>query len=396
MKSPSILRQSGGADIKLKDRTKQILKLLLILLITGGVCCLVYFQVDYIMNGSFVDWFESSFTTMYNTYDADFGGEYVRKEINWYKLKAFLMVFFSVLVFVLVLTVTAILYFYGKKKTRKNVEDLDKKIQSYMTRDLDMEEVFPAPYTEVGARMLQIKTGMIRKEESLKQEAQRKNDLITYLAHDLKTPLTSVIGYLTLLDEAPDMPEAQKEKYTHIALEKAQRLEGLIEEFFEITQYNLQNIFLEKEDLDLSYMLMQMAEEFYPVLAAHGNEVKLEIEEDIHLHADPDRLARVFNNILKNAVAYSYPNTPITIRASRNKDKVLLSFENHGKNIPQEKLESIFEKFFRLDSSRKTNTGGAGLGLAIAKEIVELHGGSISARSQDEKVIFTVELPVKQ
>ena len=82
MKSPSTLRQSGGADIKLKDRTKQILKLLLILLITAGVCYLVYFQVDYLMNGSFVDWFETNFTTMYNTYDADFGGEYVRKEIE--------------------------------------------------------------------------------------------------------------------------------------------------------------------------------------------------------------------------------------------------------------------------------------------------------------------------
>ena len=395
MKSPSTLRQSGGADIKLKDRTKQILKLLLILLITAVACYLVYFQVDYLMNGSFVDWFESNFTMMYNTYDVDFGGEYVRKEINWYKLKAFLMVSFTAFVFILVLTVTAILYFYGKRKTRKNVEELEKKIQRYMAKDLDMEEVFPAPYTEVGARMLQSKTGMIRKEESLKQEAQRKNDLITYLAHDLKTPLTSVLGYLSLLDEAPDMPEAQKEKYTHIALEKAERLEGLIEEFFEITQYNLQNIFLEKEELDLSYMLMQMTEEFYPVLAAHGNEVKLEAEEDLHLYADPDRLARVFNNILKNAVAYSYPNTPITIRASRNKDKILLSFENHGKNIPQEKLDSIFEKFFRLDSSRRSNTGGAGLGLAIAKEIVELHGGSISARSQDEKVTFTVELPVK-
>ena len=395
MKSPSTLRQSGGADIKLKDRTKQILKLLLILLITAVACYLVYFQVDYLMNGSFVDWFESNFTMMYNTYDVDFGGEYVRKEINWYKLKAFLMVSFTAFVFILVLTVTAILYFYGKRKTRKNVEELEKKIQRYMAKDLEMEEVFPTPYTEVGARMLQIKTGMIRKEESLKQEAQRKNDLITYLAHDLKTPLTSVLGYLSLLDEAPDMPEAQKEKYTHIALEKAERLEGLIEEFFEITQYNLQNIFLEKEELDLSYMLMQMTEEFYPVLAAHGNEVKLEAEEDLHLYADPDRLARVFNNILKNAVAYSYPNTPITIRASRNKDKILLSFENHGKNIPQEKLDSIFEKFFRLDSSRRSNTGGAGLGLAIAKEIVELHGGSISARSQDEKVTFTVELPVK-
>ena len=194
MKSPSTLRQSGGADIKLKDRTKQILKLLLILLITAVACYLVYFQVDYLMNGSFVDWFESNFTTMYNTYDADFGGEYVRKEINWYELKAFLMVFFTVFVFILVLTVTAILYFYGKRKTRKNVEELEKKIQQYMAKDLDMEEVFPAPYTEVGARMLQIKTDMIRKEESLKQEAQRKNDLITYLAHDLKTPLTSVLG----------------------------------------------------------------------------------------------------------------------------------------------------------------------------------------------------------
>ena len=389
MKSPSTLRQSGGADIKLKDRTKQILKLLLILLITAGVCYLVYFQVDYLMNGSFVDWFETNFTTMYNTYDADFGGEYVRKEINWYELKAFLMVFFTVFVIILVLAVTAILYFYGKRKTRKNVEELEKKIQRYM------EEVFPPPYTEVGARMLQIKTGMIRKEESLKQEAQRKNDLITYLAHDLKTPLTSVLGYLNLLDEAPDMPEAQKEKYTHIALEKAQRLEGLIEEFFEITQYNLQNIFLEKEDLDLSYMLMQMTEEFYPVLAAHGNEIKLEAEEDLHLYADADKLARVFNNILKNAVAYSYPDTPITVRAFRNKNKIILSFENHGKNIPKKKLDSIFEKFFRLDSSRRTNTGGAGLGLAIAKEIVELHGGSISAKSQEEKVVFTVELPVK-
>ena len=211
MKSPSTLRQSGGADIKLKDRTKRILKLLLILLITAGVCCLVYFLVDYILNGSFVDWFESRFLYIQSTYSVEYGGEYVQTVINWYRLKAFLIISFIAAVFILVLTVTAILYFYGKRKTRKNVEELEKKIQQYMAKDLDMEEVFPAPYTEVGARMLQIKTDMIRKEESLKQEAQRKNDLITYLAHDLKTPLTSVLGYLTLLDEAPDMPEVQKE-----------------------------------------------------------------------------------------------------------------------------------------------------------------------------------------
>ena len=394
MKSPSTLRQSGGADIKLKDRTKQILKLLLILFITGGVCYLIFFQVDYIMNGSFVDWFESQFTYTQSAYSDEFGGEYVQKVIDWYSLKAFLMIFFTVFVFALVLAVIAILHFYGKRKTRKNVEDLNEKIHRYMTKDLDMDEVFPAPYTEVGAQMLQLKSGMIQKEETLKREAQRKNDLITYLAHDLKTPLTSVLGYLRLLDEAPDMPTAQKAKYTHIALEKAERLEDLIEEFFEITQYNFQNIYLEKENLDLSYMLMQMTEEFYPILSAHGNEIKLETEENLHIDADPDRMARVFNNILKNAVAYSYPDTPIKVQAFQKKERVLISFENQGKNIPKEKLDMIFEKFFRLDSSRRSNTGGAGLGLAIAKEIVELHGGSISAKSENERVIFTVELPV--
>ena len=378
----------------MKDRTKQILKLLLILFITGGVCYLIFFQVDYIMNGSFVDWFESQFTYTQSAYSDEFGGEYVQKVIDWYSLKAFLMIFFTVFVFALVLAVTAILHFYGKRKTRKNVEDLNEKIHRYMTKDLDMDEVFPAPYTEVGAQMLQLKSGMIQKEETLKREAQRKNDLITYLAHDLKTPLTSVLGYLRLLDEAPDMPTAQKAKYTHIALEKAERLEDLIEEFFEITQYNFQNIYLEKENLDLSYMLMQMTEEFYPILSAHGNEIKLETEENLHIDADPDRMARVFNNILKNAVAYSYPDTPIKVQAFQKKERVLISFENQGKNIPKEKLDMIFEKFFRLDSSRRSNTGGAGLGLAIAKEIVELHGGSISAKSENERVIFTVELPV--
>ncbi|HJD35466.1 MAG TPA: HAMP domain-containing histidine kinase [Candidatus Blautia ornithocaccae] len=346
------------------------------------------------MNGSFVDWFESQFTYTQSAYSDEFGGEYVQKVIDWYSLKAFLMIFFTVFVFALVLAVTAILHFYGKRKTRKNVEDLNEKIHRYMTKDLDMDEVFPAPYTEVGAQMLQLKSGMIQKEETLKREAQRKNDLITYLAHDLKTPLTSVLGYLRLLDEAPDMPTAQKAKYTHIALEKAERLEDLIEEFFEITQYNFQNIYLEKENLDLSYMLMQMTEEFYPILSAHGNEIKLETEENLHIDADPDRMARVFNNILKNAVAYSYPDTPIKVQAFQKKERVLISFENQGKNIPKEKLDMIFEKFFRLDSSRRSNTGGAGLGLAIAKEIVELHGGSISAKSENERVIFTVELPV--
>ena len=189
------------------------------------------------------------------------------------------------------------------------------------------------------------------------------------------------------------MPQQQRQKYTRIALEKADRLESLMNEFFEITQYNLQNMILEKEEIDLYYMLVQMAEEFYPVLEAKGNTCEIHAEENVKVYGDPERLARVFNNILKNAVAYSYPKTAVKICAQQQDSGVQIQFINQGKTIPKEKLKFLFEKFFRLDEARRTNTGGAGLGLAIAKEIVELHGGTITAESGEEQTVFTVELP---
>lgn len=150
---------------------------------------------------------------------------------------------------------------------------------------------------------------------------------------------------------------------------------------------------LEKEQIDLSYMLLQMTDEFYPMLSANGNKVDLQVDENLRICGDPEKLARVFQNILKNAIAYSFPETVITVRAERTEHGILLSFENEGKTIPKQKLESIFEKFYRLDDARTTEKGGAGLGLAIAKEIVQLHGGSIWAESADGKTVFKVELP---
>ena len=192
------------------------------------------------------------------------------------------------------------------------------------------------------------------------------------------------------------MPVEQKEKYVHITLEKANRLEQLINEFFEITRYNIQQIVLEQEEIDLYYMLFQMIEEFYPLLSQKGNQAVLHSDENVTVYGDPAKLARVFNNILKNAVAYSYENTKIEIFAEElPSGTVVVRFENQGKTIPKEKLASIFEKFYRMDEARTSNTGGAGLGLAIAKEIVTLHGGKISAESEREQVAFVVELPQK-
>ncbi len=234
------------------------------------------------------------------------------------------------------------------------------------------------------------------KEQQLKnsRNEQRKNDLVVYLAHDLKTPLTSVIAYLSILAEDPELPVAQRAKYANISLDKAIRLGELIEEFFEITRYNLSNIVLEKGEISLDMMIEQIVDEFYLLFEQKGIECRLDMEEDIYLYGDSDRLARVFDNIIRNAVSYSYDSTPVTISAVRKgESKVEIRFRNQGKEIAPHKLVHIFEKFYRLDDARSSQTGGSGLGLAIAKEIVELHQGTIEAVSNAQYTEFIVTLP---
>ena len=395
MKNRNTLKQYGGVVIKLKTKHHLLRIFLIVLGITGVLAYLFYLFMDYGVNGFFRDWFAETFIMTQEVYDDSRQATVFYDQVDWYALKSFLLFFLIVAVIFVVFLVLISMYVYGRIKEAKTISSLNDMIQNYRKHDLEMEIAFPKNCREIGAQMLQMKTDMQRQEQILKEESQRKSDLITYLAHDLKTPLTSVMGYLSLLDEAPDMPEAQKEKYIHLARTKAERLENLIAQFFEITQFNLHHMVLEKEHLDLAYMLMQMAEEFYPVLSAHGNTVDLQVDETLAVYGDGDKLARVLNNILKNAVAYSYESSVIVIRGYFEQGMAVISFENHGKTIPKQKLDLIFEKFFRLDEARRSNTGGAGLGLAIAREIVELHKGSISAKSQEEKTTFQVRLPVE-
>ena len=260
--------------------------------------------------------------------------------------------------------------------------------------DESSEEIVLSPELDFMENQLnQIKSKLEKQKKAALDAEQRKNDLVVYLAHDIKTPLTSIIGYLSLLAEAPDMPPEQKAKYVGITLEKAYRLEQLINEFFEITRFNLQTIVLNKEKINLLFMLQQLADEFYPILAPQGKQVAVNVPDGLTLWGDADKLARVFNNILKNAIAYSYENSVIDVSAIEEDGYIVISFTNKGNPIPQEKLDTIFEKFYRLDSARSTNTGGAGLGLAIAKEIVNAHNGTISVESTTENTTFTVKLP---
>lgn len=245
----------------------------------------------------------------------------------------------------------------------------------------------------ISDKLTALKMTLKRKERASIESEQRKNDLVVYLAHDLKTPLTSIIAYLSMLDEQKDMPAEEREKYIHITLEKATRLGELINEFFEITRFNLQNIVLEKITLDLSVMLEQLADESYGVLAEKYMSCTVDADENLIVNGDPDKLARVFDNLLRNAIAYSYKDTEIRIRARQEKNLIIITFTNQGHQIPEQKLKSIFEKFYRVDNARSSQTGGSGLGLSIAKQIVELHGGTIEAASDRYHTTFTVSLP---
>ena len=241
-------------------------------------------------------------------------------------------------------------------------------------------------------KLSDVKRTLAERADKAKRAEQQKNDLVVYLAHDIKTPLTSVIGYLSLLDETPDMPDEEKAKYIHTAWEKANRLRILVNEFFEITRSHSESLPLQKTKVDLYYMIAQISDELYPQLNACGKIIENHVEEDISVYGDSDKLARVFNNILKNAISYSEDNSVIKVSAIELSEWTVIQFENDGE-IPEDKLNVIFDKFCRLSNARLSETGGSGLGLAIAKNIILLHGGQIKAESSNGRTAFIVEIP---
>ena len=252
----------------------------------------------------------------------------------------------------------------------------------------------PPELAPVEEDLNEIRRILADRELAAKESEQRKDDLVAYLAHDLKTPLTSVVGYLTLLRDEPNLSLEQRVKYTRIALDKAERLEELLGEFFDITRMDFKSAADLQTPIQLSILLEQLADEFYPLFAEKSLICHTEIPPHLAVRGDPDRLARVFDNVLRNAVSYSTPGGQVDIEAREIEgNKIEIAIRNEGLVIPEQELTNIFQKFYRLDAARSSRTGGAGLGLAIAREIVALHGGSIRAESNGKRTSFLIVLP---
>jgi two-component system sensor histidine kinase VanS len=228
------------------------------------------------------------------------------------------------------------------------------------------------------------------------RESERtKNELITNVAHDLRTPLTSIIGYLELLSGPVKLNEEMQKKYLDITYKKSKRLQKLIEDLFGFTKLNYGKISMKVSKVDIVKLLSQMLEEFYPNFMEKN--LAYELQSNVTakvITADGNLLARLFDNLINNAIKYGSEGKKIIVKVDATDTVVTVSVTNFGYVIPKEELPLLFEKFYRVEQSRSVNTGGTGLGLAIAKNIVDMHGGTIGVTSDLNGTVFTVKLKV--
>lgn len=230
--------------------------------------------------------------------------------------------------------------------------------------------------------------------ENERKTEHMKNDLITNVAHDLRTPLTSILGYLELArKESPALDEDTRRKYIAIAYDKSKRLEKLIEDLFSYTKFYSGEVALSLSEIDMVKLMEQMIEEFYPSF----QEAELEYEftsndNSAVVMADGDLMARAFANLISNAVKYGCDGKSIRVKLVKSPGNVSISIINYGEVIPEQDLSHIFDRFYRVENSRSRETGGSGLGLGIAKSIIEMHHGTIQVSSGFEGTVFEVVL----
>ena len=224
-----------------------------------------------------------------------------------------------------------------------------------------------------------------------------KDELITNVSHDLRTPLASIIGYLGLIEDKQYQSEEDILKYTHTAYEKAKQMKNLVEDLFEYTKVQQHGAPVNIMRIDLNQLLEQLTASFELEGQHRGIEISSKVVPNpLMIEADPEKLGRVFNNLVANAFKYGNGASYIRVDARQRADKVEVTVANDGTPIPAQSLDHLFERFYRAEASRSRATGGTGLGLAIVKSIVDLHHGTVTVTSDENETAFVVTLPLKQ
>lgn len=324
--------------------------------------------------------------------DHIFESEHLKEILNkpFLSEKMYMDMIFS---FVFVIIFFALYYLLISRKMVDGLRSISKSVEQMkegnfdITLDLDGNDEVSVLARSVLEMSDEIKA-MMEKQKRLEQE---KDDLITSVAHDLRTPLTSILGYLDLILYNQEISMEEKVKYLTIVNKKSLQLKKLIEELFDYTKYSKNQMIPKKIKLDITKFMEQIVEEFYPSFYENQIEVCTNfLTKSIFIDADGDLLARAIGNILNNAVKYGADGKQIIITMKEVKSQIKISIINFGQIIPKEDIDKIFDRFFRVEQSRSEKTGGTGLGLAIAKSIFELHEASVEVTSGEEGTEFLI------
>jgi signal transduction histidine kinase len=290
-----------------------------------------------------------------------------------------------------------VFFFLFSRKSIGYLDEITRGLQEIAEGNLDYKIVTKSS-DEMGAvaEHFNQMTEKLRKSIEEERYAERtKSELVTGVSHDLRTPLTSVLGYLETIENDRYKDEVELRYYTSIAYEKTKTLKRLIDHLFEYTSLSGGGMELELKRVNLIGFLKQLAEEFIPALTKAGMSSRLVTEEDhVYIQADGHQLMRAYENLISNAIRYGSKGKFVDIRIGKTDGEAVVEIVNYGEPIPERDLPYIFERFYRTDASRSSQTGGTGLGLAITKSIIELHGGRLSARSGWRETVFETGFPL--
>lgn len=274
-----------------------------------------------------------------------------------------------------------------KNKIQKIIDSCNdtSDLEKIMITDLNGKVLYKSNNINFMAEELNNKMKVEREEERI------KNELITNVSHDLRTPLTSIKGYLALIKDKRYEDETQMKQYINIAYNKSEKLEELINDLFEYTKLTNNAVNLNRQSISLNGLLEQLMEELVPICEETGVTITRSFPKQKFLvYLDPNKTARVFENLFINAIRYSIKPGDVEVLLKEEKGDAVISIKNKCEPVSKEEVDKLFDRFYRVDKSRSSNTGGSGLGLAIAKSIVEIQGGKIKAEYSSGYMIFDV------
>jgi len=304
-----------------------------------------------------------------------------------------LWVVIVVLVVELFLTVVIVLSTYHKMELDRIQKALKKIATDNLTKKVEIK-VNPYLQSIVDSFNLLI-LNMNRRAEEQRQSEESKDELISNVSHDIRTPLTSVIGYLGLIESKNFNDLGQILKYTHIAYKKSLEMQNLVNSLFEYANVQHATSRLNMTKFEMAQMLDQLSADFELEANKRGMEIIVNsTPEKISMKGDTEKLGRVFNNLIMNALKYGKGATHIWLTAEKKDKEVVVTVANNGQPIPEDSLKHVFDRFYRVEDSRSKKTGGTGLGLAIAQSMIQLHGGTIAVTSDDAKTSFISHFPI--